>query len=247
MLKSVLVAGLAAGLAVGVAPSAEAATNDLAALVRYSPGATTTSLDRAVHTAMKSTGKSRATVIAQALAEARASAAEARATPVNAKAATGTVTILSSGGGTRTLGSATAKGDVFVSPASTLFIQHGHTGIYYALTAIVEAPGSGQKSRSISASSVTVGTGTVKQHVAVTQTKRDAAGAYAYSNLRGKEYNTNFAFNRDAYGTKMNCSQLVWAAYTIKAGIDLDSNGGFGVYPYNIKDSSLTSTYSTLS
>jgi len=45
----------------------------------------------------------------------------------------------------------------------------------------------------------------------------------------------------------MNCSQLVWATYTIKAGIALDSNGGFGVYPDNIKDSSLTSTYSTLS
>lgn len=44
----------------------------------------------------------------------------------------------------------------------------------------------------------------------------------------------------------MNCSQLVWVAYMEAAGIDLDSNGGPGVYPYDIRDSSYTVTYQWL-
>lgn len=36
----------------------------------------------------------------------------------------------------------------------------------------------------------------------------------------------------DAY----NCSELVWKAYKKGCNIDLDSNGGLGVYPNNIKD-----------
>ncbi len=118
--------------------------------------------------------------------------------------------------------------------------------IYYAKSAIVEAPGGDLKSRSISANSTVVGQGTVKQHVDVSQSTRNSAASYAYSNLRGKPYNSNFFMNRFEYGSTMNCSQLVWAAYLIKAGIDIDGNGGLGVYPYNIKDSRFTSTYATL-
>lgn len=151
----------------------------------------------------------------------------------------------------KTLGAGNAKGDIFVSPASTLFIKHGHTGIYYTTATIVEAPGkksngSYLKSRSYAASKLSVGKGAVKQSVSVSTSKRNASANHAYNSLRGKPYNTNFAANKSVSGSKMNCSQLVWAAYKVGGGIDLDSNGGPGVYPYNIKDSKYTKTYKTL-
>ncbi len=144
------------------------------------------------------------------------------------------------------MGPAKRKGDIFVSPASTFFVQHGHTGIYYSTTTIVEAPGAGKKSRSIAANKVQVGRGAVKQYVRTTSTNRGKAANYAFNKLRGKGYNANFAVNKSTTGSKMNCSQLVWAAYKAATGIDLDGNGGPGVYPYNIKDSSKTVTYKTL-
>ncbi|MBP3222386.1 MAG: hypothetical protein J6M18_00455 [Actinomycetaceae bacterium] len=53
----------------------------------------------------------------------------------------------------------------------------------------------------------------------------------------GRAYNLKgFAFNKTANG-KMNCSQLVWAAYKTATGIDLDGDGGHGVYPRDIKKS----------
>ncbi|MFB9776034.1 hypothetical protein [Brevibacterium otitidis] len=152
---------------------------------------------------------------------------------------------------TRTLGAAKAKGDIFVSPASTLFIKHGHTGIYYTTGTIVEAPGKKAggktlKSRSYAASKLSVGKGAVKQSVGVSTAKRKASANHAYSKLRGKPYNTSFAANKKVNGSTMNCSQLVWAAYKVGGRIDLDSNGGPGVYPYNIKNSKYTKTYKTL-
>lgn len=47
-------------------------------------------------------------------------------------------------------------------------------------------------------------------------------------------------------GTTMNCSQLVWAAYMKSLNVDLDGNGGNGVYPGDIRDSPHTITYQTL-
>lgn len=179
-------------------------------------------------------------VLDQQLAEAQESVAAAGATD------DGAIVAASSGGGNVPLGDAANKGDIFVSPASTLFVQHGHTGIYYTAKVIVEAPGAGKKSMYASASGKTVGKGTVKQHMSASQANRDKAANYAYNNMRGKDYNANFAFNRSVPAKTYNCSQLVWGAYKAATGIDLDSNGGFGVYPYNIRDSSKTVTYKTL-
>ncbi|KAB7789844.1 hypothetical protein [Bifidobacterium leontopitheci] len=44
----------------------------------------------------------------------------------------------------------------------------------------------------------------------------------------------------------MNCSQLAWASYYYTSKLDLDSNGGSGVYPKDIRDSQYTLTYKTL-
>lgn len=152
----------------------------------------------------------------------------------------------SGGSGNVKLGNATRKGDLFVSPASTLFIDHGHTGIFYSTKTIVEAPGVGKKSRSALAANITVGKGAVKQYVKASQTNRNKAANYAYNSMRNKPYNTSFANNKYVPASSYNCSQLVWGAYKRTTSIDLDSNGGPGVYPYNIKDSSKTVTYKTL-
>lgn len=182
----------------------------------------------------------------RALAESKASVREAKSVGSLASRSGASVASSSGGSGTVTLGAATRKGDLFVSPASTLFVQHSHTGIYYSTATIVEAPGTGKNSQSIVSSSVKVGKGAVKQYVSTTSTNRGKAANHAFNKLRGKGCNSNFAVNKSTTGSKMNCSQLVWAAYKAATGIDLDGNGGLGVYPYNIKDSKKTVTYKTL-
>lgn len=147
--------------------------------------------------------------------------------------------------GSIALGSGARKGDVFYSPVSFAGVTFGHSGIYYSTTTIVEAPGRGHRSWSAPASQTRVASGTVKQSVSTTTANRNAAANYAYNNLRNRLYNVNFAMNKTKNGA-MNCSQLVWVAYYEAAGLDLDSNGGKGVYPSDIKNSRHTATYSTL-
>ncbi|MDR0482343.1 MAG: hypothetical protein LBH13_04175 [Cellulomonadaceae bacterium] len=133
------------------------------------------------------------------------------------------------------------KGDVFYSPVSTLGVTHGHSGIFSTLQTIVEAPGPGKQVRNTNRSNVKVASGSHQQVVNTTQAKRDKAVTKALTFV-GRAYNLNFAFNKTANGA-MNCSQVVWVAYKDGSGIDLDANGGNGVYPIDIKNSSHTSTY----
>lgn len=78
---------------------------------------------------------------------------------------------------------------------------------------------------------------------------RQLAVQYAHTRI-GSGYNKNFAFNRRdwKYGEvgTYNCSQLVWAAYMNASGgeIDLDADGGWGVWPKDIRDSSWVTHYS---
>ncbi|MFT4157578.1 MAG: YiiX/YebB-like N1pC/P60 family cysteine hydrolase [Microbacterium sp.] len=217
----------------------EAPDTTVEALVDLNPGTTEAQLLAEASELASALGTTPEAILEQQLAEAEESAAAA-AGGFAAKSSS------SGGGGTVTLGSATRKGDIFISPSSTLFIEHGHTGIYYTTATIVEAPGTGSKSRSASASSIKVGKGAVKQYVSTTQANRNKAANYAYNSMRGKPYNANFANNRYVPASSYNCSQLVWGAYKQTTSIDLDSNGGLGVYPYNIKDSNKTVTYKTL-
>src|SRR5690606_20250936 len=115
-------------------------------------------------------------------------------------------TIDSSSGGSgssKTLGAGNRVGDVFYSPASTLFIQHGHSGIYYSTGYVVEAPGTGKTVRYISANSVKVASGAKKQTVAASATVRTSARNFAYGK-RGLGYNSNFAFNKTVNASKYN-------------------------------------------
>lgn len=146
----------------------------------------------------------------------------------------------------KTVGNARNKGDVFHSYAKTSVFKHNHVGIYYTTATIVEAPGSGSKSRSVTASTLKKCGPIYKMYVNTTQSNRNKAADHAYNKFRGLEYDTNFADNKNTNNGKLNCSELVWKAYEHGADIDLDDNGGPGVYPDNIKDHSKTVIYQTI-
>ncbi len=65
---------------------------------------------------------------------------------------------------------------------------------------------------------------------------------WAQSKL-GRPYDKGFSNNKkftSSEDEKYNCSELVWKAWKSEVGLDLDSNGGLGVYPNNITNSSRT-------
>jgi uncharacterized protein YycO len=146
----------------------------------------------------------------------------------------------------KTVGNARNKGDIFHSYAQTAIYKHNHVGIYYTTTTIVEAPGRDTKSRSVTASTLKKCGPIYKMSVNATQSSRDKAANYAYTHYRGKDYDLNFAGNKGSDSTKLNCSELVWKAYKNAVNIELDSNGGPGVYPNNIKDDGSTVVYATI-
>ena len=158
----------------------------------------------------------------------------------------------SSGGGDANqiyLGKANKRADIFVAPANTVGVEHGHTGLYYDPERIIEAPGVGQLSHRTSALDKFVTAGVQIQKIVKSDgdrigTERRAHVAdWAYANLRRKDYRIQFYDNKYTHSPDMNCSQLVWAAFLVPEGIDLDYNGGAGVYPYDIRDSPKTDTY----
>lgn len=136
-------------------------------------------------------------------------------------------------------------GDIFYNPAPTVGIKHGHVGIYSSQIRIVEAPGIKQRSRETGIRSVSVYKTSQLMYVKIGESRRKAAGRYAKNKLLNKPYNIYFATNKKPYGKKMNCSQLVWAAYKNSVKVDLDGNGGPGVYPKDIVKSSMTKTWRT--
>jgi uncharacterized protein YycO len=77
--------------------------------------------------------------------------------------------------------------------------------------------------------------------------KREAAADWANSRVGKDGYSNNFATNRltGHYGNK-NYSKLVWSSFILKAALDVDKDKGAGVYPQDIRDSSLTKTVKTI-
>ena len=55
-----------------------------------------------------------------------------------------------------------------------------------------------------------------------------------------------FFANKSVHSDNYNCSQLVWASYkNADSNIDLDADGGPGVYPKDIADSPMAYEYET--
>jgi hypothetical protein len=234
----------AAALAVVLAAPAHAVVDPspLERLVALNPGTSVAEMRATLEAVAAELGISYDEVLAQALAEAEA--AISVDTPDRHPSSSG------GGGGSKpkkvTLGVAERAGDLYHSWAKTGPVTHNHVGIYYTTHVIVEAPGGDNKSWSRNAKNHTVYATAYKLKVDTTQAKRDKAGKYAYDNLRDKPYDSNFAFNKNGDASKLNCSELVWLAYKKGADIDLDGDGGKGVYPNDIKKSKLTSVYQTL-
>lgn len=143
-----------------LADTGNGSLNELASL---NPGTSVTELRDSLGEFAQDEGISLDEAVNRALSESKASVREAKSVDSLASRSGASVASSSGGSGTVTLGAATRKGDLFVSPASTLFVQHGHAGIYYSTATIVEAAGTGKNSRTIASSSVKVGEGAVKQ------------------------------------------------------------------------------------
>lgn len=74
--------------------------------------------------------------------------------------------------------------------------------------------------------------------------KRKAVALWAKKQI-GKDYDYDYENNKlntTSNNKKFNCSELVYKAWKFNGtiSVDLDSNGGTGVYPNNIKDSKYT-------
>lgn len=145
--------------------------------------------------------------------------------------------VMGGSGGTKVIGPAT-RGYIFYTPASTWGLDHGHVGMYYQSDKIVESvPNDGV--RSISAYSRLIeNSGAVLKRVNTNSSNINAAVDWAVSRIGVDSYSYNFATNRSTghYGDK-NCSKLLWSAFILNAGIDIDNDKGLGVYPRDIRDS----------
>lgn len=124
-----------------------------------------------------------------------------------------------------------------------------HVGIYHSSEYYIDAPGPDKTVRYTkytTKQAVKKGRRMQVLKVNTTSTVKKAAAKYAYSK-RGKPYDTNFANNKSntsSSNQKFNCSELVYKAYKYNGSksINLDSDGGAGVYPDDIYKSSLTSS-----
>ncbi len=138
-----------------------------------------------------------------------------------------------------------SKGNIYYTNSYTAFYNHGHVGMYASSDRIVEAvPGDGV--RQIKYNARNVEKDSFIQKVNVTSAQKSNAADWAVSQV-GDSYSFNFATNRlTGHDGDKNCSKLLWSAFTLKANIDLDNNGGLGVYPRDITASSYTTTIATI-
>lgn len=236
-MKKIAISGMILSILFGGGFVHATEVNDVDKLLELQPGLSRTELLTSIDETAQATGKTHEEVIEEALNELEM-----------AIYATNSDTLPSRGGssGNKKLGTALNKGDIFYTPSSTLGIPHGHVGIYHAFNRIVESiPETGV--RNISYVGRNVEPNAVMQSVSTTQAKRNAAANWANSRAGIDGYSYNFATNRQtAHTGAKNCSKLVWSAYLLNAGIDIDRNGGTGVYPLDIRDSNLTRTYQTI-
>lgn len=140
-----------------------------------------------------------------------------------------------------------ALGDIWYSKATTSFYNHGHVGLYYSASSIIEARGSGYKVAIRNCSSITAKSGDVvmavksikSENTRATTRSRQSAVNWAKGKL-GKSY--AYTVNNKSCGNNdYNCSQLVWCSYKkTTEGRDLDSDGTWFVSPSDIKNSDWT-------
>ncbi|AUZ28525.1 YiiX/YebB-like N1pC/P60 family cysteine hydrolase [Bacillus cabrialesii] len=154
------------------------------------------------------------------------------------------MSIMGGSSGTKKLPTS-AKGNIYYTNSYTAYYNHGHVGMYSAADKIVESvPSDGV--RQIAYNARDVEDNSIVQTVNVTSSQKTSAADWAVSKV-GDPYSFNFVNNRNTgHDGAKNCSKLLWSAFLLKAGIDIDSNGGLGVYPRDITSSSYTATIMTI-
>lgn len=120
-----------------------------------------------------------------------------------------------------------------------------HVGIYTEKNQITEALEKGVSSRTVGKTmpeypfEIYMVLEKVGGNTRFSNYQRGITAAWAKGKVH-KGYDVNFANNKinSVEGDKLfNCSELVWKSWMYKWNVDLDSNGGLGVYPNNIRNS----------
>lgn len=146
------------------------------------------------------------------------------------------------GGGSTPVPPGRNDGDIYFVPSGFT-----HVGLYSGNTLkVIEAPGLGQgPSHEIFASEKRLDRGARRLTTVRSADEQEAVVGYAREHLLGRRYNLDFLWNTYplAEDDPVNCSQLVWNAYLHAADLDLDHDGGPGVYPVDIYRSGFTTEY----
>ncbi|GAA1082694.1 hypothetical protein [Nocardiopsis metallicus] len=248
MKRALFSAGLALALVVASSSAAWAdvatvSEQNLTEIVELQPGVSAEEMAEAISDFAAEDGLTEEEASEIVLAELRHQEVLAEEEAAEAGLPGGEMGTMSVGKGANKLPAATRKGDLFYTPNT---IKTGHVGIFHSKTYIVESiPGT--KVQKIHHRNRLVYKNAVMQYVKTTQAKRDSAADWANSRVGKDKYSANFATNRKTGHTgAKNCSKLVWSAYLLKSGLDIDSDKGAGVYPRDIRNSSHTVSYKTL-
>ncbi|GGK37740.1 hypothetical protein GCM10010124_33180 [Pilimelia terevasa] len=222
-------------VAVWGGPAAAPPADPAAALAAALPGADAEEVRAGLREAARSAGAPERVVARRILAEVEADraqgAAEAAARPRGGSA------------GDRRLVPARRVGDAYYTPASTGGVDHGHVGLYTAVDQITESV-VGQRVHTIPYHGRWVRPGAVLFEIRASDSQRGAASGWALSRVGRDAYSLNFATNRlTGHTGAKNCSKLIWSAYRVTGGMDLDANGGAGVYPRDVRDAAQSTTY----
>ncbi|WP_337913160.1 YiiX/YebB-like N1pC/P60 family cysteine hydrolase [Paenibacillus arenosi] len=206
------------------ATSVEHQLNEIVTL--HGNGLTKAELKMDIVQLARETGKSEQQIVNQVLSELQSELSE-------------DVGVFSSGGGNNAtyLLDPSQKGHIFYTPATSYKVfNHGHVGMYIARNQIVEAANPDDGIIKSTLGSRKVDKHSKIQYVTSTTYTQDSNAADWAGGKTTGSYNKNFAINRSCGGTSFNCSQLVWCAFKEKANVDLDNDGGLGVYPRDIRD-----------
>lgn len=144
-----------------------------------------------------------------------------------------------------------AAGYFTYSYATNYNVRHWHNTLFTAACAAVHMPGGSISNiRRITDSYTGLKTHSsypahLRRVIGASINMNDRAGQFGINRRNANvQYNSNFVTNRSAgiWQTHYNCSSLVWAAwmYASTSNVDIDGNGGLGVYPEDIWKSSKT-------
>lgn len=133
------------------------------------------------------------------------------------------------------------KGVILVTPDKFVgLIPTGHAAIGYSTSQVVESLSNGVQRGNHNWNQSGVKTQAYQVTANATTTAQDAAVADWCDAQRGKPYNFNFL--NPGTRSSFYCSQLVWAEFKDKYGIDLNTSSyGVAIHPMELVDTSKTS------